>query len=69
MTLVYTPGKMGECMKDSILKTRSTVMESTLGVIRSAMLAGGVKANSMVLVYSLAKKGRRNLDYGRKAKR
>lgn len=60
MTLAFTPGKMGECTKDSILKTRSMATECTPGVTRRDMLDGGVKANNMALASSLAKRVRRN---------
>jgi hypothetical protein len=69
MISVYIPGKMAECMKGSTSRTRNTVTECTHGVTRSAMLAGGVRANNMESEYSSVKKVKRSLVFGKMARR
>lgn len=44
----FIHGKMVECMKAFIRKTKSMVMESILGLIRKSMLDGGTMVNNMV---------------------
>ena len=60
MNLVFTHGKMEECTKDFIRKTKNMVMVFILGQIKRNMQAGGVTVNSMAWVFLFLKKGRKS---------
>jgi hypothetical protein len=60
MLLVFTLGKMAECMKASTRKTKSMDMAFTHGQTRRSMLAGGVTGSSMELEFLYQKKSERS---------
>jgi hypothetical protein len=46
------PGRTVGCMRASIVTTKNMAMAFTHGVIRKSTLVGGIKASSMVWVFS-----------------
>ena len=68
MSLASIPGKMAVCMKASTRKIRSTASASIPGLIRSAMQAGGVMANSMDSESSRLKRAENDWVFGRMEK-
>ena len=63
MDLVNSPLVMANLMKDFITTIKSMAMEYFLGLMESAMKAGGLKENKMVMEFSTIKQ-RRPLLFG-----
>ena len=70
MILEYILGKMAECMRDFIKKTKSMDMESIHGRTGKNIKDGGIQESSMDWAFSFLKREeRKSLDSGKMARR
>ena len=67
MSSVSIPGKMGECMKASIKKIKSTASEFIHGATKNDMQGGGATASNMALASLSHETGDVASVYGKKA--